>query len=324
MKNEFPERAKLPVLAIVVPCFNEEKALPPAVQTLLSILDELIQERSIDNESFLYFIDDGSSDGSWQWLIATHQAASRVRGLKLSKNFGHQNALMAGLMAVKNRCDISISIDADLQQDPRSIREFVQAYLAGADVVFGVRKDRNSDGVFKRTTALAFYRLMSMLGVTTIKNHADYRLLSRKALEALSAYTEPALFLRAISVQLGFKSAIVYFDVKERSIGESKYTIGKMLSLAVHGVTSFSVAPLRLIALTGLLIFSATILMSAYILVRALFVGDTVPGWASTTLPIYFLGGIQILCMGIIGEYLAQTLNTVKQRPRYIVEGELF
>lgn len=324
MTNSFLYKAGLPVLAIVVPCFNEEEALKPAAQTLLAILEKLIHEESIGADSFVCFIDDGSVDGSWPWLVQEHISQPRIRGLKLSKNFGHQNALMAGLMAVKNRCDIAISIDADLQQDPYSIPEFVKAHLAGADVVFGVRKDRLSDGAFKRTTALAFYGAMSLLGVTTIKNHADYRLLSRRALEALSAYTEPSLFLRAITVQLGFKSAIVYFDVKARSIGESKYTLGKMISLAVQGVTSFSVAPLRWIAMVGLVIFGVTLLMSAYIVFRTLFVGDTVPGWASTTLPIYFLGGVQILCMGVIGEYLAQVLNSVKQRPRYIVEGELF
>jgi glycosyltransferase involved in cell wall biosynthesis len=313
-----------PVLAVVVPCFNEQESIPEAVETLLAVVDQLVSAGSIAPNSFLYFIDDGSSDASWHMLRSANDHDGRVKALKLSRNFGHQNALLAGLSSIKDRCDVSISIDADLQQDPNSIGDFIKAYKDGADVVFGIRNDRNSDDIFKKNTASIFYRMMSLMGVTIIPNHADYRLLSRKALAALAEYSEPDPFLRAICAQLGFKSGTVYFDVIARKAGVSKYSLSKMLGLAVTGVTSFSVVPLRIIAVLGLLIFGVTVMMSLYVLGRTVFVHDTVPGWASTTLPIYFLGGIQLLCMGIIGEYLAKVLDTVKARPRFISEAELF
>jgi len=314
----------LPVLAVVVPCYNEQDALPNTISVLSTVLSEMVQDKLISADSFLYFVDDGSTDFTWALLMSAHAENSQVRGLKLSRNFGHQNALVGGLMSIKGRCDISISLDADLQQDPLAMREFVRQYKSGADIVFGVRRDRDSDSGFKRATALGFYRLMTAMGVKVIPNHADYRLLSRRAMESLGQHKESNMFLRAICAQLGFKSAVVEFDVVERTAGESKYSLSKMLKLAIDGITSFSVAPLRMITIVGSLIFAASALMGLYILFRSLVVGDTVPGWASITLPIYFLGGIQILCLAVIGEYIAQIFTGVKQRPKYIVEEEVF
>lgn len=314
----------LPILAIVVPCYNEEASIPDVVSTLLGVLDRLVSNAGISPESFLYFIDDGSSDNGWNLVLTMHAGDRRVRGLKLSRNFGHQNALLAGLMSVKDRCDASVSIDADLQQDPNAIDQFVTSFKNGAEIVFGIRRDRSTDGILKHATALAFYRLMNVMGVTVIPNHADYRLLSRKAMNAVAEHTEPDLFLRAICSQLGFKSDAVYFDVAERKAGVSKYSLAKMVKLAINGITAFSVVPLRIIAVLGFLIFASSIFMALYIVVRTLLIGDTVPGWASTTLPIYFLGGIQILCMGVMGEYLAQVVSAVKRRPRFISDAEIF
>lgn len=312
-----------PRLAVVVPAFNEEKALPFAIAELCTVVDQLVTERAISRDSFLYCVDDGSADGTWAVLCRLHAGNPRVKGLKLSRNFGHQAALLAGLVSVKEHCDASVSIDADLQQDPQAIREFVNQYRSGADVVFGIRRDRNTDGPLKKVTALGFYRMMQLMGVGIIPNHADYRLLSRAALDAISRYPEPDLFLRAAALDIGLRRANVYFDVVERRAGASKYSLGKMMKLAINGITSFSVYPLRLIGVLGLVVLAVSMLMSLYILLRALWVGDAVPGWASTTLPIYFLGGLQIFCIGVIGEYLAHIAAAVKSRPRFIVETEL-
>jgi glycosyltransferase involved in cell wall biosynthesis len=311
-----------PTLGVVIPCYNEEAALPATLATLLGVVAELVKDGLISERSFLYFVDDGSKDDTWRLLSEAGRDSTRVRGLKLSRNFGHQAALLAGLETVATQCDISISIDADLQQDPLAMRQFIDKYRAGADVVFGVRRDRASDTGFKRTTALGFYRLMHLMGVTIVPNHADYRLLSRRAMVALGQHTEANIFLRAMCAQLGFRTAIVDFDVVERKAGTSKYSLAKMLRLALSGITAFSVVPLRLIAVLGLFIFAVSVVMGVYVLIRAA-AGGTVPGWASTTLPIYFLGGTQVLCLAIIGEYIAQILTGVKRRPRYIVEEEL-
>lgn len=316
-------QAAPPLLAVVVPCYNEQDALQHCITTLSALLAGMVDEGIVDGGSFLYFVDDGSTDSTWSVLTAARAASPRIRGLKLSRNFGHQNALFAGLMKVKDQCDISISIDADLQQDPQAMRQFLSEFRNGADVVFGVRRDRSGDRGFKKFSALCFYRLMTLMGANVIPNHADYRLLSRRAMEALSHHPEPNLFLRAICAQLGFRTVSVQFDVSERAAGISKYSLVKMLKLAIDGVTSFSVVPLRLIALVGIVIFAGSSVMSIYIFSHALIVGDTVPGWASTTLPIYFMGSVQILCLAVIGEYIAQILTTVKQRPRYIVDEEL-
>jgi glycosyltransferase involved in cell wall biosynthesis len=243
--------------------------------------------------------------------------------LKLSRNFGHQAALLAGLTAVTRHCDAAISIDADLQQDPHAIRDFVKELHKGADIVLGVRKDRGTDGWLKKQTALAFYTLMRVLGVNIIPNHADYRLLSKRALEALALFPEPSIFLRATCLQLGFNVSTVFFEVSERQFGQTKYSLKKMLRLALHGITSCSVVPLRIVAIIGFVLFLSSLGMGAYVLWHALFVGDTIPGWASITLPIYFIGGVQLLCLGVVGEYVGQIYKTVKNRPRWICEHKL-
>jgi glycosyltransferase involved in cell wall biosynthesis len=219
---------------------------------------------------------------------------------------------------------VVVSIDADLQQDPLALPKFVAAYIDGADIVFGVRNDRAADTWLKRSTARAFYSLLRLMGVDVLRNHADYRLLSGRALAVLAEHTEPNPFLRAICSQLGFTTAVVHFDVSERQAGVSKYSLLRMLKLAIEGITSFSVVPLRAVSVLGMLVFGVSAVMGCYVLARALIVGDTVPGWASTTLPIYFLGGVQILSIGIVGEYVAQITVAVKKRPRYVVETELF
>jgi glycosyltransferase involved in cell wall biosynthesis len=312
-----------PTLAVVVPCFNEEEMIVSAAAQLQSVLDQMVAERKVSPRSYLYFVDDGSTDTTWALLEQLHGERENLYALKLSRNFGHQNALLAGLMAVKDRCDAAISIDADLQQDLQQIPSFVERYMDGAELVFGIRRNRSADSWFKKTSATGFYRLMTAMGVAIIPNHADYRLMGSRAIEALAEHTEPNIFLRAVCVHLGFRYDVVYFDVKERVVGESKYSLAKMLKLAVDGITSFSITPLRAIAVVGVFIFLACILMGCYVIV-SLVRGHTVPGWASTTLPLYLLGGLQLLCLAIIGEYIAQVVTAVKRRPRYICEEELF
>lgn len=310
-------------LAVVVPCFNERDSLPHALSVLLGILDELVRDKLVTPDSYIFLVDDGSFDGSWEFLEAQNRTNPRVKGLKLSRNFGHQAALFAGLMEVANQCDAAISLDADLQQDPGAIRNFVLALLDGCDVVLGVRAHRGTDGLFKTLSALSFYRLMQALGVQTVPNHADYRLLSRRALRALSLYGEQSIFLRAMCLQLGFKSTVVHFEVSHRRHGETKYSIRKMLRLAIHGITSFSVTPLRFVTAIGFTFFLVSLVMGVYVAWRALYVGDTVPGWASTALPIYFIGAVQLLSLGIVGEYIGHIFTAVKNRPRWIVEDKL-
>jgi polyisoprenyl-phosphate glycosyltransferase len=323
MLDDKPGLRVVPVLAIILPCFNESETIHNTVTQLLALVKALTEEGLIAKESYLFFVDDGSSDDSWEAVIMLHHGNKAIKGIKLSQNFGHQAALLAGLAAVTEKCDAAISIDADLQQDPLAIRQFVIEFHKGADVVLGIRRDRNTDGWFKNKSALAFYTLMKTMGVNIIPNHADYRLLSKRALEALALFPEPNIFLRAICLRLGFKVCKVFFDVKERAYGTSKYSLQKMLRLALHGITSFSIVPLRIVAILGFIVFLLSIIMGGYVVWRTLFIGDTVPGWASTALPIYFIGGIQLLCLGVVGEYIGQIYNTVKNRPRWICEHKL-
>ncbi len=312
-----------PRVAIILPCFNESESISYAAETLLGILAALIAEEKITQDSYLFFVDDGSQDNSWKIIEALHLNNKAVKGMRLSRNFGHQAALLAGLTAVTGKCDAAISIDADLQQDPLTIRDFVNELRNGADIVLGVRRDRAADGKVKKLTALGFYRFMAAMGVNAIPNHADYRLLSRRAMEALALYPEPGMFLRVTCLQLGFHVSTVFFDVKARQYGQTKYSLRKMLRLAVHGVTSYSVTPLRIVTAVGFAIFAMSSCMAIYVVWHALYVGDTVPGWASTTLPIYFIGGVQLLCLGIVGEYVGQIFTSVKNRPRWICEDQL-
>lgn len=317
-KNDIGDREQAARLNIVVPCYNEEDVLPETARRLESLLRRLVAEGRVDAGSTVVFVDDGSRDGTWG-LIEEMAARDRVvGGIKLSRNRGHQNALLAGLFTVDG--DVVVSVDADLQDDIEVIAAMLEEYQRGADVVYGVRDDRSSDSFFKRVTAKGFYRVMDALGVETVYNHADFRLMSRRALEAAKEFREVNLFLRGIVPLIGFRSAVVHYARSERFAGVSKYPLRKMLSLAWNAITSFSVVPLRLITMIGFMVFSFSIAMVGWTLWIRFFSEQAVPGWASTLIPIYFLGGIQILSIGILGEYLGKVYQETKARPRYIIE----
>ena len=305
-------------LGIVVPCYNEEQVLRQTTARLFALLNRLISSAKIAENSSIYYVDDGSRDGTWALIESLAIENARIGGVKLSRNCGHQSALLAGLFTVPG--DVFVSIDADLQDDVDAIEQMVDACMDGADIVYGVRDDRTADTIFKRGTAHGFYRLMEVLGIDIIYNHADYRLMTRRAIGALMGYHEVNLFLRGIIPLLGFRSAIVYYKRSERLAGKSKYPLRRMLSLAWEGVTSFSVMPLRIVTVLGAAIFALTMLISLYIVGVRLFTNLAIPGWASTVLPIYLLGGVQIFCIGILGEYLGKVYKEVKARPRYIIE----
>ena len=304
-------------LSVVVPCYNEEAVLAETASRMCSLIETMKQDGLIEKAN-IYFVDDGSKDKTWELIESHANQFDCVKGIKLSRNKGHQNALLAGLFTVKG--DIIVSIDADLQDDIHVIPEMIKNHKEGSDVVYGVRKKRNVDTYFKRKTAESFYTFMKILGVDVVHNHADYRLLSRRAIEDLKSFRETNLFLRGIVPLIGYKSSIVYYDREERFAGESKYPLKKMLAFAWDGITSFSVVPLRFISFIGFMVFLGTVIMSAWILGIKLFTSAAVPGWASTVLPVYLLGGVQILCIGVIGEYLGKIYSEVKARPRYIIE----
>lgn len=305
-------------LDIVVPCYNETDVLPETCRRLLGLLDSLQASGSIAPGSRLLFVDDGSTDGTWSLIGDLARGDPRVAGVKLSRNRGHQIALLAGLLAATG--DAVISIDADLQDDPAVIPDMLGHFRAGRQVVYGVRRRRAGDSLFKRTTAGLYYRLMRLLGVELVEQHADFRLLGRRALDALRGYGESNLFLRGLVPQLGFPSATVTFDRQVRQAGTSKYPLRRMLSLGLDGVTSFSAAPLRAAAALGALAFLASLALSGWVLWIRFSTDDAVPGWASTVIPVYFLGGLQLLCMGVLGEYLMRVFLEVKHRPRYVIE----
>lgn len=309
-------------LFVVVPCYNEKEVLPETSKRLSEVLENMISNNKITRESRIVFVDDGSRDNTWEIICREHDTRPHVSGIKLSRNQGHQNALLGGLMTVKDECDCAVSIDADLQDDINSIEAMVDKYLAGCDVVYGVRKKRDTDTFFKRTTALAFYKLMKFMGVDCVYNHADYRLLSRRALEALSEFPEKNLFLRGMIPLIGFKSDFVYYDRKERFAGESKYPLKKMLSFAFDGITSFSINPIRMISTMGIAVCFIAFLILVYSLIRK-FTGHTIPGWTSIICSLWFLGGVQLIGIGLIGEYIGKMYKEVKNRPRYIIETYL-
>lgn len=308
-----------PVIGIVSPCYNEELVLNETSVQMNTILEDLISRELISEKSFAVFIDDGSKDKTWDLIEKNANQLPHIKGLKLAGNVGHQKALLAGLLTFKNEADALISIDADLQDDVTVIEEMIIKYINGADVVYGVRKERTTDTFFKRNTALLFYNLMKRMKVNIIHNHADYRLCSQRVLNALEEFREVNLFLRGIIPSIGFNKDVVYYDRLERFAGESKYPFRKMMAFAWNGVTSFSNYPLKLVTIIGFLIFLFCLLMSAYALF-ALFSGNMVPGWLSTVLPMYFLGGIQLFCFGIIGEYIGKIYLEVKNRPRYFID----
>jgi glycosyltransferase involved in cell wall biosynthesis len=308
-------------LAIVVPCFNEEAVLPETAQRLTALLDRLSAAGTIEAGSRIYFVDDGSTDRTWSLIESASARDARIGGVKLSRNRGHQNALLAGLATAEG--DAVVSIDADLQDDVNAIAQMIDEFRAGADIVFGVRDDRRSDSWFKRWTAALFYRLMGVMGVQVVFNHADFRLMSRRALMALFEYREVNLYLRGIVPLLGYRTATVNYARAERFAGTTKYPLRRMISLAVQGVTSFSAVPLRLITGLGFAVCAGSLALTAWALWVRFFTDDALPGWTSTVVPIYFLGGVQLLCLGIIGEYLAKTYMEVKRRPRYSIERVL-
>ncbi len=308
-----------PILYIVIPCFNEETVLPVTNTLFLDKLKDFIAAGEISAESRILFVDDGSRDNTWSVISELHQKNAYFEGLKLSRNCGHQNALLAGLMTAKNHADITISIDCDGQDDVAAMNRMLQEYKGGADIVYGVRAARDTDTKFKRNTAKGFYRILNFLGAEVVFNHADYRLMSRRALEGLSEFREVNLFLRGLIPLVGFKSSSVYYDRKERMAGESHYPFSKMLSLAFNGITSLSVRPLKMI--TGLGFFMSLVsLLAVIVTVIIKLFGYTVQGWTSLLCVIFLLGGIQIFCLGVIGEYIGKMYAETKARPKYIIE----
>ena len=307
-------------LYAVVPCYNEQDMLPLSAPILRDKWRSLMDRGAISRDSRITLVDGGSADGTWQIIRELCDAPdSLFCAVKLSHNRGHQNALLAGLESVMDRCDAAVSLDADLQDDIDVIDRFIEEYENGCDIVYGVRDDRSSDSFAKRVTAQGYYKFLKLLGVDIIYNHADYRLMSRRALHALSGYRETNLFLRGIIPELGFPSAIVTYARREREAGESKYTLPKMLKLAFDGITSFSVRPIRILAVVGVLTLLVAVVMAVYTLVRH-FTGNTVSGWSSLMISIWFLGGLNLLALGVVGEYIGKIYSEVKQRPRYIVE----
>jgi len=309
--------ADIPSLTIVVPCHNETDAFPRCLSTLTSVLSDLVDCQIILPSSYLLFIDDGSRDNTWQLIEQAATKSVHVKGVKLSRNCGHQIALMAGLSMVDT--DISISIDADLQDDVRCIKKMVVKYIQGNDIVYGVRNDRSSDSAFKRGTANSFYKFMSIMGVNQVANHADYRLLSRRALQGLLQFKEQNIYLRGMVPLLGFSSDKVFYSRSERLDGESKYPLRKMLALAIEGITSLTVTPLRLIAALGMLTFLLSLIASIYALIQKA-QGNVMEGWTSVMISIFFLGGVQLLCLGVIGEYIGKIYMETKSRPKFMIE----
>lgn len=310
-------------LAIVVPCYNEEEVLKIASEALRGVLDDLVNKGKIAADSFILFVNDGSKDRTWELIEEEHQLHPvQVCGVKLAGNVGHQFALTAGLITAKDMCDVTVSIDADLQDDVAVIEEMIDKYHAGCDIVYGVRKERKTDTFFKRVTALGFYKLMDVMGVKSVYNHADFRLMSQRAVEQFSLYKETNLYLRGMMPLIGYQTDMVYYDRKERVAGESKYPLKKMLALAFNGISSFSVKPITMILGLGFFIVCVSVLAAVYALV-SYFTGHVVPGWTSLILSIWFLGGIQLLAIGLVGQYIGKIYIEVKQRPRYNIEKVL-
>lgn len=318
MASELHAVGAPPVLSIVVPCFNEAAVLHESCRCLQAVRARLVAAGRIAPASEIVFVDDGSHDATWQLIAGWAQRDANVLGVKLSRNCGHQNALLAGLSAAAG--DAVVTIDADLQDDEQAIERMLDAFDAGHEIVYGVRASRASDTWFKRASARGFYRAMSALGVRTVFDHADYRLLSRRAVDYLDQFGEANLFLRGVVPLLGLRSCTVTYDRRARFAGESKYPLRKMLEFAWNGVTSFSIAPLRAITFVGFAVSLACVFLAAWALIVKLTSPYAVPGWASTILPIYFLGGVQLFCAGVLGEYVGKIYLEIKRRPRFLVE----
>ena len=307
---------------VVIPCYNEEEALPITAKTLDKFFDSMVKDGLFAPDSRMLLVDDGSRDKTWRVIENLVNASERFEGLKLAHNAGHQNALWAGMTIAAENADAVISIDADLQDDVNAMRGFMKEFYGGADIVYGVRSKRDTDTLFKRMTAEMFYKSMAKMGVETVFNHADYRLISKRALKELLNYPEVNLFLRGMVPTLGYKTEKVYYERSERTAGESKYPLKKMLAFAFQGVTSFSVKPIRMISLLGVIFALAAVGIGIYALV-SLIAGRAVPGWTSTMLSIWLIGGVQLIALGLIGEYIGKIYTEVKRRPRFIVEEHL-
>lgn len=312
-------RSLLPRLSIIVPCFNESEVFMLCLQELNKIMAALVDSKKIAANSYILFVDDGSSDDTWQKITLSATQSTHVQGIKLSRNKGHQLALMAGLNFANKDSDITISIDADLQDDTTAIEKMVDAYLQGYDIVYGVRDSRKSDSRFKRITANTFYKIMQLMGVEQISNHADFRLLSKIALTALLEYKEQNIYIRGLVPLIGFKSFYVYYSRSERAAGESKYPLKKMLGLAIEGITSLTITPLRIITLLGFFICLFSFLFAIYTIILKL-TGYTITGWSSMIVAIFFLGGAQMLSLGVIGEYVGKIYLETKKRPKFFIE----
>ena len=310
------------VLYLVIPCYNEEEVLPETSKRLTAKLGAMIEMGLISQDSKIVFVNDGSKDHTWQLIRQYHEENPMIQGINLSRNKGHQSALLAGLMTVKEYCDLAISMDADLQDDVDAIDQFVEKYYEGCEVVYGVRSERKTDSFFKRASAQSFYKLMLHMGVEIVYNHADYRLMSRRALDEMEGFKEVNLFLRGIVPLIGFQSGVVTYERHERFAGESKYPLKKMLNFAFDGITSFSVKPIRMVTTLGIIIFAISILMLIYFLITWC-IGWTVPGWTSIVVSVWAIGGLQLLAIGIIGEYIGKIYMETKARPKFIVQEYL-
>lgn len=310
------------ILYLVIPCYNEEAVLHETAKRLKEKISTMISEGMISMKSRIMFVNDGSKDDTWNIIRQLHEKDSVFSGVSLSRNRGHQNALLAGLMTAKEYADMVISLDADLQDDIDAIDKFVEKYYEGYDIVYGVRNKRETDTFFKRNTALAFYKFQALMGVDAVYNHADYRLMSKRALEGLEGFKEVNLFLRGIVPLIGYQYTTVAYDRNERFAGESKYPLKKMLAFALDGITSFSIKPIRFVTMTGFIIFLGSILVILYSFIRKI-LGFTVGGWAFLACSIWLLGGIELLGLGVVGEYIGKIYNEAKHRPRYIISDIL-
>lgn len=306
-------------LFLVIPCYNEQEVLPITAQKLQEKMANLIMAGKIAPDSQIVFVDDGSKDKTWEYICAMNKANPLFRGIKLAHNKGHQNALVAGMMTVRDECDAIISMDADLQDDINAVDEMIERCYEGCDIVYGVRSARKTDTAFKRGTAHGFYSLMKLMGVEIVNDHADYRLMTKRALSAFADYEEVNLFLRGLIPMLGYKTATVEYERGERAAGESKYPLKKMIAFALEGITSMSVKPIRLVTFLGVFIFSISALMLLYSLIRH-WTGNTVEGWTSTVVSIWAIGGLQLLSIGVIGEYIGKIYLETKRRPKFTIE----
>lgn len=307
------------ILYLVIPCYNEEEVLTTTAEILKKKIEELLKKSMISKESRILFVNDGSKDRTWSIIERLCNKNSLYQGIKLSRNEGHQNAVLAGLMTAKAYCDMAISLDADLQDDIDVIDQFVDEYYDGNDIVYGVRSKRDADTFFKRFSAESFYKLLKIFGVEIVYNHADYRLMSKRALEGLAQFKEVNLFLRGIVPLIGYPSSVVTYERHERFAGESKYPLKKMLSLAFDGITSFSIKPIRIISIVGVVSFLVSVGILVYSLIMN-YLGQTITGWTSLACSIWALGGVQLLAIGIIGEYIGKIYNETKERPKYFIE----